>query len=69
MPYFLVLPKARARDGSIPTLLYGYGGFEVSQTPGYYAAAGAAWLDAAAPSCSRTFAVVVNSVHAGTRRR
>ncbi|MBK7146246.1 MAG: S9 family peptidase [Xanthomonadales bacterium] len=45
VPYFLVLPKARARDGGIPTLLYGYGGFEVSQTPGYYAAAGAAWLE------------------------
>ena len=45
VPYFLVLPKARARDGSIPTLLYGYGGFEVSETPGYYAAAGAGWLE------------------------
>ncbi|MBK6729363.1 MAG: S9 family peptidase [Xanthomonadales bacterium] len=45
VPYFLVLPKARARDGKIPTLLYGYGGFEVSETPAYYAAAGAGWLE------------------------
>jgi prolyl oligopeptidase len=45
VPYFLVVAKDRARDGTIPTLLYGYGGFEVSQTPGYYAAAGAGWLE------------------------
>ncbi len=45
VPYFIVLPKDRARDGTIPTLLYGYGGFEVSQTPGYYASAGAGWLE------------------------
>ena len=45
VPYFVVLPKDRARDGTIPTLLYGYGGFEVSQTPGYYASAGAGWLE------------------------
>lgn len=45
VPYFIVLQKDRARDGTIPTLLYGYGGFEVSQTPGYYAGAGAGWLE------------------------
>jgi prolyl oligopeptidase len=45
VPYFVVLRKDRARDGTIPTLLYGYGGFEVSQTPGYYAGAGAGWLE------------------------
>jgi prolyl oligopeptidase len=45
VPYFVVLRKDRARDGTIPTLLYGYGGFEVSQTPGYYASAGAGWLE------------------------
>ncbi|MCA9490316.1 MAG: S9 family peptidase [Myxococcales bacterium] len=45
VPYFVALPKDRARDGTIPTLLYGYGGFEVSQTPAYYASAGAGWLE------------------------
>ncbi|MBI3155405.1 MAG: S9 family peptidase [Burkholderiales bacterium] len=45
VPYFVVLPKDRARDGTIPTLLYGYGGFEVSLTPAYYASAGAGWLE------------------------
>src|SRR5690606_14576438 len=35
VPYFLVRPKDLAYDGSNPTLLYGYGGFEISLTPGY----------------------------------
>ncbi|MCA8964156.1 MAG: S9 family peptidase [Planctomycetes bacterium] len=44
VPYFVVHGKDIARDGSNPTLLYGYGGFEVSMTPGYSATAGACWL-------------------------
>jgi prolyl oligopeptidase len=34
VPYFLVERKDAARDGSTPTLLYAYGGFEISLTPG-----------------------------------
>ncbi len=34
-----------ALDGSAPTILYGYGGFEVPLTPGYKAAVGAGWLE------------------------
>ena len=32
-------------DGSNPTILYGYGGFEVSMTPGYNATTGSSWLE------------------------
>jgi prolyl oligopeptidase len=42
VPYFLVAKKDLPRDGKNPTLLYGYGGFEVSMTPGYSAGVGAA---------------------------
>ena len=45
VPYFLVAPQDMSLDGSTPTLLYGYGGFEVSLTPGYSAEVGAAWLE------------------------
>src|SRR5690554_4676353 len=45
VPYFLVRPKDMAFDGSNPTLLYGYGGFEISLTPGYAAGTGKAWLE------------------------
>ena len=45
VPYFLVSKKDIPLDGSTPTLLYGYGGFEISLTPGYAASTGAAWLE------------------------
>ncbi len=45
IPYFVVRPRDLARDGENPTLLYGYGGFEVSLTPSYSAAVGKAWLE------------------------
>jgi len=45
VPYFIVKPRDLALDGSHPTLLYGYGGFEVALTPSYPAAAGKAWLE------------------------
>mgnify|MGYP002737258376 FL=1 len=45
VPYFLVRPKDMQLDGSNPTLLYGYGGFEISLTPGYAAGVGKAWLE------------------------
>jgi prolyl oligopeptidase len=44
VPYFLVSNSKLAADGSNPTLLYGYGGFEVSLTPGYSASVGRGWL-------------------------
>ncbi|WP_462115296.1 prolyl oligopeptidase family serine peptidase [Lysobacter xanthus] len=45
VPYFLVRPKALKIDGTAPTLLYGYGGFEVSVTPSYSGGIGKGWLD------------------------
>jgi len=44
VPYFLVAAKGLVPDGSHPTLLNGYGGFEVPMLPGYSAAWGTAWL-------------------------
>ena len=45
VPYFLVRPKDLVNDGSNPTLLYGYGGFEISLTPGYSGGVGKGWLE------------------------
>ena len=45
VPYFLVRPKDIVPDGSNPTLLYGYGGFEISLTPGYSGGIGKGWLE------------------------
>ena len=45
IPYFLVRKAGAPLDGSTPTLLYGYGGFERSMTPWYLATAGKAWLE------------------------
>jgi prolyl oligopeptidase len=44
VPYFMVARKGLKLDGSHPTLLYGYGGFEISLTPNYAPAAGRGWL-------------------------
>ncbi len=45
IPYFQVGRKDLPADGSTPTLLYGYGGFEISMTPAYSAGIGAGWLN------------------------
>jgi len=44
VPYFQVGRKDMKLDGTNPTLLYGYGGFEVSQTPSYSGGRGKGWL-------------------------
>ncbi|SFD20753.1 prolyl oligopeptidase family serine peptidase [Massilia yuzhufengensis] len=45
VPYFAVMARATRLDGSNPTLLYGYGGFEVALKPSYGAISGSAWLE------------------------
>ena len=45
IPYFEVKRGDLELDGSNPTLLYAYGGFELSMTPGYSAVRGSAWLE------------------------
>lgn len=44
VPYFVVMAKDTKLDGKNPTLLYGYGGFEVSMQPSYSAGVGMNWL-------------------------
>ena len=44
IPYFVVAPKDIALDGSHPTHLTAYGGFEVSSTPYYASVDGVTWL-------------------------
>lgn len=42
IPYFVV--RAKNASGPGPMLLYGYGGFEISQTPFYWGSMGRLWL-------------------------
>ena len=43
--YWVVRPKTLKLDGTAPTLLTAYGGFQLSQTPAYAANAGKLWLE------------------------
>ena len=45
IPFFVIHRQDMKRDGSNPTLLDAYGGFEISNTPFYSAINGAAWLE------------------------
>jgi prolyl oligopeptidase len=45
VPYFTVMRADAEQDGTNPTLLYGYGGFEVALKPFYSGTTGAAWLE------------------------
>jgi prolyl oligopeptidase len=55
VPYFLI---GRPSAEPVPTLLYGYGGFEASITPGYSPQVGAAWLE-------RGYAFVLSNIRGG----
>jgi len=45
IPYFLVSSKDMALDSNNPTLLYGYGGFEVSEKSQYWSKTGKLWME------------------------
>lgn len=45
IPYFLVGQKSQIKKGQAPTLLNGYGGFEISFTPFYSGLLGRTWLE------------------------
>jgi prolyl oligopeptidase len=45
VPYFLVSKADIPLDGTTPTLLYGYGGFQVSMNPSYSPVTGRLWLE------------------------
>lgn len=62
VPYFVIWPSgvsdAWPADGSTPTLLYGYGGFEISMQPSYRAGYGRGWL-------ARGGALVIANIRGG----
>lgn len=45
IPYFIISNKDIQYDGNNSTLLYGYGGFEISLTPTYAPVVGLGWLE------------------------
>ncbi|MFN3464658.1 MAG: prolyl oligopeptidase family serine peptidase [Terricaulis sp.] len=45
VPYFVVRRRDMQMNGQNPTLLYAYGGFQLSQVPSYNAYIGRLWLD------------------------
>nr|WP_315053125.1 prolyl oligopeptidase family serine peptidase [uncultured Brevundimonas sp.] len=45
IPYFVTRPRDLAMDGSAPTILFGYGGFQVSLNPAYKPEMGKLWLE------------------------
>ncbi len=45
VPYFVVGKREAIESGSAPTILYGYGGFEIPMFPHYNATVGRIWLE------------------------
>lgn len=45
VPYFVISRNDIELDGTNPTLLYGYGGFQISLDPYYLGVAGPSWLE------------------------
>jgi prolyl oligopeptidase len=45
VPYFEVAPKGLKLDGNAPTMLTGYGGFEIPELPAYSGLRGSGWIE------------------------
>ncbi|MGQ9617360.1 MAG: prolyl oligopeptidase family serine peptidase [Candidatus Aminicenantia bacterium] len=45
VPYFVIISKKAKFNGKNPTLLYGYGGFEIALRPSYLSVVGVSWLE------------------------
>jgi prolyl oligopeptidase len=45
IPYFVVRPKDAPMDGSTPTIMFGYGGFQIAYPPAYKPEMGKLWLE------------------------
>jgi prolyl oligopeptidase len=45
IPYFLMTPRGFTADGTAPTLLTAYGGFEIPSLPRYRGTVGRAWVE------------------------
>jgi len=45
VPYFVVRAEDAPTDGTNPTLLYAYGGFNISSTPAYLGVQGKLWVE------------------------
>ncbi|MBG6085186.1 prolyl oligopeptidase family serine peptidase [Zhihengliuella flava] len=64
VPYFQVGPSELTLDGANPTLMNGYGGFQVSLTPSYSPAVGRAWLTRT-NDAGRTGVYVIANIRGG----
>ena len=58
VPYFVIRKADTVMDGSTPTMLYGYGGFEISLTPTYLQGFGKLWIENGG-------AYVIANIHGG----
>lgn len=45
IPYFVVLPKGATLNGTTPTLMTAYGGFEIARLPTYLGSTGKIWTE------------------------
>lgn len=66
IPYFQIADNGLELDGANPTLLDGYGGFEVSRTPGYSPVVGIGWLGRQTAGATETSSVTDTSPTTGT---